>query len=75
MSRLELAGRVRDVCAGILFRQGKQEAARALFWQPAPLLLRAATNAAKPRERKTVNGMDRRAGELLAALRKMEARP
>jgi len=43
VTRVELAGRVRDVCASILFRKGEVEAAHALFWQPAPLLFRAAS--------------------------------
>lgn len=67
MTKLELAGRVRDVCAGILFRKGEVEAAHALFWQPAPLLLRASRGVRPAFRRRSVQ--ERHAAELLAALR------
>lgn len=73
MSRLELAGRVRDTCAGILFRKGHEEAARSLFLQPAPVLLQIAEGARKPRLRRRT-APERHAAELLTALRDMAGR-
>lgn len=71
MNALVLAGKVRDIAAEIALRGGHVEAAKAIFWTPAPLLL--AATPARRRAFRRDSSAESNTAALLTELRRLES--